>query len=188
MSKRRRVVDMKNEVTEVDRLKACQLLEKNVSVVEHFFAEDDWHCRKEVRDEVVIFRGGVAGFSGMYSDYAFLLVVGSYDIQCYATFPANLKDAVTKVAELIARINYQIKYGGFELNCDNGELRFHICVPAVAVRHDSFALMRFLMLTPVQMLDRYAKVITAVLVGSDLPKSVLDSFESTRTKEVADGK
>lgn len=170
----------------IDDLQDRALLLANVAAVEEFLKKDDWHCKKEEYDGVVIFRGGVTGFSGIYKDYSFSMVVEPFDVQCFARFPASVKNAIDKIAELVARINYQLKYGGFELDCDEGLLRFHMCVPAVAVRHDTLNLMRFLMLAPARMLDQYATIITSVLIGQESPKAAM--LRQVKSKEeVQDG-
>lgn len=175
-------------MTDINNTEDRKILAENVSVVENFLKKEDWHCTKENLDDVVIFRGGITGFEGMYATYGFCLIVGAYDIQCFADFPAKVMNAVVGVPELICRINCLLKYGCFELNCDSGELRFHICVPAVSVQNDTQNLMRFLLLSPARILDRYAAAINAVSTGVLSPKESLEKFSNVSDVEVKNGK
>ena len=76
------------------------------------------------------------------------------------------------MAEFIARANYGLKYGAFEMDYADGEIRFHLTFPMVALRTDR-NLMPVLIGIPAQMLDQYSKGFTEVLMDLKIPEEAI---------------
>ena len=151
---------------------------ENAEYVKKFFDDEDWHYEMhDIEDEQrAIFTGGIGGFNGLYGSYRFLLIVGDNEAQCYATFPASAKEKLPQMAEFITRANYGLKYGAFEMDYDDGEVRFHLAFPMTAVRADEMV-MPTLLMAPPRMLDQYSKGFTEVLMDLKSPAEAVKDCE-----------
>lgn len=149
---------------------------ENMEVVKNFLDGDDWHYDMHDHGHVATFTGGVGGFKGLYNSFRFILFVGEDEVQNYATFPASAKDKLSEMAEFITRANYGLKYGDFEMDWNDGEVRFHLTFPMSAVRADEMILPTLLMAPP-RMLDQYSKGFTEVLMGLKTPADAIKDCE-----------
>ncbi|MBQ2632828.1 MAG: YbjN domain-containing protein [Kiritimatiellae bacterium] len=149
---------------------------ENMDVVKKFLDENDWHYDMHDHGHVATFTGGVGGFKGLYNSFRFILFVGEDEVQNYATFPASAKDKLPEMAEFITRANYGLKYGDFEMDWNDGEVRFHLTFSMSAVRADEMILPT-LLLAPPRMLDQYSKGFTEVLMGLKTPADAIKDCE-----------
>ena len=147
---------------------------ENTEYIKKFFDDDDWHYdMHDIEDEQrTVFMGGIGGFKGLYGSFRFLLVVSDTEAQCYAIFLFFSKEKLPQMAEFIARANYGLKYGAFEMDYADGEIRFHLTFPMVALRTDR-NLMPVLIGIPAQMLDQYSKGFTEVLMDLKIPEEAI---------------
>ena len=149
---------------------------ENMDVVKKFLDENDWHYDMHDHGHVTTFTGGVGGFKGLYNSFRFILFVGEDEVQNYAMFPASAKDKLSEMAEFITRANYGLKYGDFEMDWNDGEVRFHLTFPMSTVRADEMILPTLLMAPP-RMLDQYSKGFTEVLMGLKTPADAIKDCE-----------
>ncbi len=149
---------------------------ENAEFVKTFLDEDDWHYDMADHGTVATFTGGIGGFKGLYNSYRFLLFVGDDEVQNYSTLPASAKDKLPQMAEFITRANYGLKYGAFEMDYGDGEVRFHVTYPMAALRAER-ELMLALMFLPGNMLDRYSKGLTEVLMDLKSPEDAIKDCE-----------
>ena len=152
---------------------------ENAEFVKKFLDDNDWHYEMTEHDTCMVFAGGVGGFKGLYNSFRFLMFVGEDEVQNYATFPVHTKDKLPQVAEFIARANHGLKYGAFEMDYGDGEVRFHLAFPMTAVRADSLLLPTLLALPP-KMLDQYAKGFMDVLMDIKTPADAVKDCEEDR--------
>ena len=149
---------------------------ENAEIIKKFLDEDDWHYEMHDHGRAAVFTGGIGGFKGIYNSFRFLLIVGDDELQNYATLPASAKDKLPQMAEFITRANYGLKYGDFEMDWNDGEVRFHLAFPMSAVRAVKILLPTLLML-PAKMLDQYSKGFTEVLMGLKSPADAIKDCE-----------
>lgn len=149
---------------------------ENVEFVKKYLDANGWHYSMNDHGDVTTFTGGVGGLKGMYNSCMFMLFVGEEEVQNYAMFPASAKDKLLEMAEFITRANYGLKYGDFEMDWDDGEVRFHLTFPMAAVHADETFLPTLLM-APVQMLDQYSKGFAEVLMGLKTPADAVKDCE-----------
>ena len=80
------------------------------------------------------------------------------------------------IAEAITRANYGLRIGKFEMDFDDGELRFQIAhVLAGDVLEDSVIARLFA--TSLAMLDRYLPAFLSVVYGNELPEEAIQVVE-----------
>lgn len=95
---------------------------------------------------------------GRHADYRFILRVtnGGAFFQIAANYPFRIRDARMRpsVAELLTRANYAMLLGKFELDMEDGEVRFHLS-HVIEEEHLAVATVEKLFLTCLHTLDRY---------------------------------
>ncbi len=129
------------------------LLEDQNTIVLSFKGHNgEWNCIAQVRDEQqqIVF----------YSAYE-------------ESVPEGRREAVSK---LLTRLNYQLVFGAFELDLDDGELNFRTAIDANGFIPE-IRLIRNLVHTNITTMDRYLPVINAVISGSE-PKLALDHLDA----------
>ncbi len=149
---------------------------ENAEFVKKFLDAHDWHYDMNDHGHVATFTGGVGGFKGLYNSFRFILFVGEDEIQNYAMFPASAKDKLSEMAEFITRANYGLKYGDFEMDWNDGEVRFHLSFPMSSVHADEIILPTLLMAPP-RMLDQYSKGFTEILMSLKTPEDAIKDCE-----------
>lgn len=149
---------------------------ENMEFVKNFLDGGDWRYDVQDYGHVAVFTGGIGGFKGMYSSFSFILFAGDDELQNYVMFPASADGKQREMAEFIARANYGLKYGDFEMNWDDGAVRFHLTFPMTAVRADEMILPT-LLLAPPKMLDQYARGFAEVLMGLKTPAEAIKDCE-----------
>jgi hypothetical protein len=81
------------------------------------------------------------------------------------------------IAETIARANYGLRVGKFEMDFDEGELRFQAAQILTDERLEDDVIDR-LMGTTMSMLDMYLPAILSVIYGNELPKDAVRCVEA----------
>ncbi len=114
-----------------------------------------WTCYAEVREE--------------YQQFVFYSV-------CPVNAPEEKRPAA---AEFLTRANYGLIVGNFEMDWDDGEIRYKTSID-VAGDHLSPALVRQLVYANVLMMDVYLPGIMLVLFGDIPPADVIEQVESSQ--------
>lgn len=93
-----------------------------LATLEKFLNEDGWHPQEE--DEEYVFQAQFVGENGEYSCF-FQLSEDLNQFFCYVLAPIQVeKTRRTAVVEYISRANYGLRIGNFELDLDDGEVRY----------------------------------------------------------------
>lgn len=145
-----------------------------LKALERFFAEDDWSfSRVENRP---ILRMGFAGKSGNWTCYA---QAREEDEQFlfYAICPLSIPEARrAAVSEYLTRANYGMIIGNFEMDLDDGEVRFKSSVDVQDVELTD-VLIRNTVYPAALMMDKYLPGLVAILGGQG-PKDAIDDIEA----------
>ena len=149
---------------------------ENAEFVKKFLDDDDWHYEMSDHEKAMIFRGGIGGLKGLYNSFRYLLIVGDDVVQSYMTFPASAKEKLPQIAEFITRANYGLKYGAFEMDWNDGEVRFHLTIPMSAILADRNQIPA-LMAIPAQTLDKYSKGFVEVMMDLKTPEQAIKDCE-----------
>ncbi|MBR4171198.1 MAG: YbjN domain-containing protein [Kiritimatiellae bacterium] len=149
----------------------------NAEFVKGFLDEDEWKYEMEDKDDRVIFTGGI-GLDGPYNSCQFILMVDDDLVQTYTILPASAKTKKAEIAEFITRANYGNKYGGFEMDYSDGEIRYHMTLPIEAIRADRDKFVKLILVLPAKIMDKYAKGIAAVLLGIKTPETAVEECEA----------
>lgn len=140
-----------------------------------FFQEDKWNFTR-VQDEPVLSMG-VSGKNGKWRCYAkareeqgqFLF----YSI-CETTVP---DDKHAEIAEFLTRANYALVIGNFEMNYNDGEIRYRTSVDVEGDRLNA-VLIKNVVYANVVMMDRYLPGILSVIFGGMSPEKAIQMIEN----------
>ncbi|MBQ7188084.1 MAG: hypothetical protein IJR99_01570 [Kiritimatiellae bacterium] len=150
---------------------------ENAALIKGFLDADEWKYEMEDKEDKILFSGGITGEEGIYDSYRFVVTVDDSVVQGYALLPASAKKKLAEMGEFITRANYGLKYGAFEMDYSDGEVRYHICLPIEAFRADRDKFAKLILVLPVQVMEKYAKGIAAVLIGVKTPKEAVEECE-----------
>ncbi|MCR4415026.1 MAG: YbjN domain-containing protein [Thermoguttaceae bacterium] len=120
-----------------------------------------------------------AGFRGEAGRYLlhFHVDEGEGVFQIFVMLPCFIPEGCRlAVAEAICRANFGMKVGNFELDCDDGEVRFHVgnCFPEGTLDPH---VVRRLLGTALHVADRYLPALMSVVYGNELPKDAIEYVE-----------
>ena len=100
--------------------------------------------------------------------------------QVFGYSPVRVPEgARSAVAETIARANYGLKVGKFEMDVDSGELRFQVAQILTEDCLEETVIDRLLG-TTMSMLDMYLPAVLSVIYGNELPKDAIRCAEAGR--------
>lgn len=146
--------------------------------IKQFFSDDEWFF-VEVEDEGVPslqLRMNHWGENGRFACQA------EYNEEqgifyFYSYFPINIpEEKRTKMSEFLTRANYGIRIGNFEMDFEDGEVRFR-----TSIDFDNHALNNTLVSNHVYpnvwMMDRYLPGLFAVVYSEQNPEEILHSIE-----------
>ena len=141
-----------------------------------FMEDDGWHPQK--MDDNYVYRSYFVGRNGEVTCFAQIRV----DLEQFIFYvvmpvraPANMRLAV---AEFITRANYGLRIGNFELDFDDGEVRYKSSLDfeGVELTND---LIRNTIYPAVQTMDRYLPGVLSVIFGGKSPEEAIASIEDT---------
>lgn len=159
-----------------------------VQVVKNFLDGkfDDFKWNYEQHEDIV-FIGEIGGLKGKITDLKFCIIVGDETVTCYYATPIKVPaERRAVVNEFITRANYGLTNGNFEMDLNDGELRYKTTVSQHdLLRNDTAAAnsMRHLMLLGPTMWSRYGDNLAALLFGFSVDKSVEDMVCQCETVE-----
>lgn len=139
-----------------------------------FFEEDDWHF--SWLDGLPVLSMGFTGINGKWMCYAQAREEQEQFV-FYSVFPVNTpKDRIPAVAEFTARANYGMIIGNFELDFDDGEVRYKT---SIDVEGDELTapLIKQMVYTNVVIMDRYLPGLMSVIYGNVEPVDAIKSIE-----------
>ena len=139
-----------------------------------FFDEDDW--KYSVVEEDTILRLGFSGKNGNWQCYAQAKEEAE---QCtfYSICPVKTPEGKRlEMAEFITRANYGLILGNFELDFDDGEIRYKTSIDVEDDRLSS-ALMKHLVYANILTMDQYMPGIMAVLYAGTEPARAVAEIE-----------
>lgn len=125
----------------------------------------------------------MAGFRGEEGHYTLVAAIDTDDdlFQIFAQFPVAIPEGSRPaIAEAITRANYGLKIGKFEMDMEDGDIRFHACHVMLAGVLEEAILDRFIALA-LAMMDRYGPAFLSVIYGNETPADAIRVAEADIT-------
>jgi hypothetical protein len=145
----------------------------------HFFTTEDWQFTK-LQGEPTL----AMAFQGQHGRWNCYAKVREEQRQFvfYSLCPIAIpKPKRSKIAEFLTRANYGMTIGNFELDFNDGEIRYKTSIDVEGDRLTP-ALIKRLVYTNVAMMDEYLPGIQAVLAG-ETPEAALQQIEQEPTQQ-----
>lgn len=146
------------------------------SLAEHFSAYlDRGEIKYEQDDERDLFR---MLFDGKHGDIRVLIVVEDDMIQAFTHPPNKVADQFRDVmTQAITRANYGLKLGKFEMDLDDGELRYQAALPLAENDFPADEVLDHILYVGGAMVDRYLPAFLAIIYGNEDVKLAIDAVE-----------
>ncbi len=148
------------------------------ATVGQFMEEDGWH--PQVLEDNYVYRSFFVGHNGEVTCFAQVRV----DLEQFIFYvvmpvraPANMRQ---KVAEYITRANYGLRIGNFEMDFDDGEVRYKSSIDFEGADLTP-GLIRNTIYPAVQTMDRYLPGVLSVIFGG---KSAAEAIAAIEDDEV----
>jgi hypothetical protein len=142
----------------------------------HFFTEDDWSFTK-IQGEPLL-RLGFQGDNGTWNCYA-KAREAEQQFVFYSIYPAAIPaEKRSPISEFLTRANYGMTIGNFELDLNDGEIRYKTSIDVEGDRL-SHALIKRLVYTNVAMMDEYLPGIKAVIETDITPEAAIRAIEQS---------
>ncbi|MFH7025001.1 MAG: YbjN domain-containing protein [Heteroscytonema crispum UTEX LB 1556] len=141
-----------------------------------FFVEEGWHYTK-IKGEPVL-RLSFEGKNSKWTCYA-KARVQEQQMVFYSICPVNASESkLLAIAEFIARANYGMIVGNFELDFTDGEIRYKTGIDVESASL-SFPLIKQLVYTNVTVMDEYLPGIISVINGEVSPVNAIAKIEQS---------
>jgi hypothetical protein len=142
--------------------------------VESFFKDDEWYYVH--LDGQTVLQANFTGKNGRLNCFA-QTNEEQFIVFFYSLCPVNVsEERRLMVAEFITRANYGLKVGNFEMDIDDGEVRFKTSID-VEKAELSRALVSNLVYANVWTMDRYLPGILSVTYGSETALQAVNKIE-----------
>ena len=151
--------------------------------IKEYFKRNDWTYT--YYEEYSLFRFGIRMDSVIGSlDYIIAIRKDAYTV--YAILRNKVEqEYISQVAEFLHRANYGMHVGNFELDYDDGEIRYknHIEIETEwfcnTDKEISDAMLSRSITIPAAMFKKYGKGLLELMVGEGDPEKLIDSIEHT---------
>jgi len=141
-----------------------------------FFKEDGWRFNQ--LEEQPVLTMGFHGENGQWTCFAQAREEQA-QLLFFSVCPANAPEGRRMaVAEFLTRANYGLFIGNFELDMDDGEVRYKTSIDVEGDRL-SPAMVKPLVYANVLMMDRYLPGIMSVIFGNVAPEEAVAKVEGT---------
>jgi hypothetical protein len=148
-----------------------------LETIVRFFEEEDWHILRLEEEPILqaIFRGE----SGEWPCYA-IAHEEQQQFAFYSLCPVHAPEEMRMaVAECITRANHHLIIGNFELDFEDGEIRYKTSIDVEGDRL-SLALIQQMVYANLAMMDHYLPGIMAVLYGGVSPAEAIAEIEGSQ--------
>lgn len=153
--------------------KQAQMIEVVKKFLDGEFDGDKWNY--DIHEEAV-FIGGISEIGCKINNLQFYVFVGEESVICYHVAPIKVSsEQKTVISEFITRVNCGLQNGNFEMDFNDGELRYRTTISQHdLLRNDTAAIssmMRLMFLGP-SMWKRYGDKLVTLLLGYTEGQSV----------------
>lgn len=147
------------------------------NLINEFLTQDDWHYSFD--EDMGIFRFGLR-IENKLRNIRYLVKVNKNDYSVYGLSVINAdeddEDCMQRMCEYLCRVNYGLKDGYFEMDMEDGEIRYHVYVyckdtmPTMeTIRHSIY--------TVAVMYEHYGQGIVDIIYGGESAKAAYEESD-----------
>ena len=146
-----------------------------LSALKDFFDEEEWSYTTLAERPVL--KLGYTGKTGNWTCYAQVRELDE-QVLFYSICPLSVGPAKRlAVAEFLTRANYGLVIGNFEMDLEDGEIRYKTSLDAESTELTT-GMIRNAVYASVLMMDKYLPGILSILGGNIPPKQAIDDIEA----------
>jgi hypothetical protein len=135
--------------------------------------EDEWNFRVVEGEDVL--QMGFEGDNGRWDVY---IDARTDVVRCYSVMPVKCgKERLLAAMEYITRVNFNLPLGNFEMDLEDGEVRFKTSVNVEGLALTEEAALD-LLVSNVVVADRYLSGLMSVVFGGASPEEAVEKMES----------
>ena len=141
----------------------------------------------------ICFHGFLGYQDAIFDHFAFRIILTLDRVSSYVTLPGHIpENARTGVLDFLARVNWNIIWGGLKMDLRDGEVNYEITVPFAAFKSGDLDLeLERIMWIPLSTFKGIAKPLAKLMLGDTSPRSAfrewkLASMRKEPSEEVSD--
>lgn len=140
--------------------------------LKNFFDSDNWIY--EYNDENKVFTGEIS-IDGPISSVTFIVFAYTDHAVCYHVLPFSASNKERSLqAEYLTRINYNLARGCFEMNFEDGVIRYKHRISLADIRDNSFEEISYMLYLGCSMLEQYSPGIVGISFGKTPEEAYLE--------------
>lgn len=146
-----------------------------VAALKDFYEKDDW--KYDFDEDRGVFSMGLR-LSGKINSARVIVPVHDDCFEVYAVISLSASEEVRhETAEFITRANYGLRNGCFEMDFNDGELRYKCHVDCEDAIPPGYTIIKNAMYIPGSMISRYGDGLVKVLFGMATASDAIDEIE-----------
>lgn len=154
--------------------------ENVIKMVDSFFAEIEWKYKFDEKRSAYTFGVDVGGTIGSLK---FIMPIREHHYKVIGVLNSKVEDSKLQiVAEYLHRANFGLNNGNFELDYNNGEVRYKSFVDFWGIELNK-RIIEDSVFIPILMFKRYGKNVIKLMVGEGNPADLIDEAESLDDNE-----
>ena len=144
--------------------------------IKFFLDENNWEYTFDDKKEILQLVFNIAGKVRSIKLIMDLSYDDSFIVMC--TFPMNAdKQSITPILRLINLINYNVKYGNFELDENDGEIRYRMTVDCEGITPSDEMIEKSIVL-PAAMIRDYGEYLIEIIMGYKTFEEIRDVIDT----------
>lgn len=141
-----------------------------------YLDRNDYHYRVADDKHSIRFGAGVPIDHMERLDFSFVITPGGFT--CYAVSPIGAGRKLHKMAEFEARANYGLRVGNFEMDFNDGEIRYKVHYHLSDDEDPSDEQVESSIMIPISMFKRYAPGMFAMFFNGMSPEEAVEKCEN----------
>lgn len=144
-----------------------------------FLLEDDW--KYSFNEDLGVYEFNLV-IESRLKRIAYSIYVGDSDFTVYAVSPLGVErhddTEMAQMALFLTRANYGLRRGNFEMDCNDGEIRYKVFVSCEDII-PSPEMIRAAVYTPAAMFDRYGEGLLSIIFEGTDARSAIELCEGS---------
>ena len=134
-----------------------------INEVRDYLDENDW--KYEYQDVREIITTGV-NLKCKFQSMKILFIFNDNGVSLYAMLPIKVEDSAREMAlEYLSRANYGVRIGNFEIDLEDGEIRYKVYLSARGMEKIPGEQIEEALIVAVSMINRYGDNLMKVMMG-----------------------
>ena len=145
-------------------------------IIEGFLKSKDLQYDKpKMPGKLVRYAVPLGGLGGVIDKIVVHYIVDQEKVQSLVVLPVSAAKNMAKMAEFIVRVNYTMRYGHFDMDFRDGEVRYRMSFPVEGIKKDPNKFLDMLIGIPSCVVSTFSVGIVDVLQGKSTPEDAINA-------------